>query len=62
MSETAVWMARYTDPQGNSFSLTLTADSPLVAQMAGILGNPQMMAMMGVLGAVDFTRLAAYDS
>ena len=22
--------ARYTDPQGNSFSLTLTADSPLV--------------------------------
>jgi hypothetical protein len=93
--------ARYTDPQGNSFSLTLTADSPLVAQMAGILGNPQMMAMMGkvvkvagqdmleqdgslsalvsgrvlvqaqgmqsdtmqgVLGAVDFTRLAAYDS
>lgn len=39
--------ARYADAQGDGFTLTLTADSPLVAQMAGILGNPQMMAMMG---------------
>ncbi|WP_151719226.1 hypothetical protein [Gemmobacter serpentinus] len=93
--------ARYEDAQGKAFTLTLTADSPLVAQMAGILGNPQMMAMMGkvvkvagqdmleqdgslsalvgsrvlvqaqgadsatmqgVLGAVDFTGLAHYDS
>lgn len=39
--------ARYADAQGNGFSLSLTADSPMVAQMAGILANPQMMAMMG---------------
>lgn len=39
--------ARYDDAQGNSLTLTLTADSPMVAQMAGILANPQMMAMMG---------------
>lgn len=39
--------AHYTNAAGESFTLTLTADSPLVAQMAGILGNPQMMAMMG---------------
>ncbi|MGA0543356.1 hypothetical protein [Neotabrizicola sp. VNH66] len=37
----------YADAAGNSFTLTLTADSPLVLSMAGILGNPQMMAMMG---------------
>lgn len=29
------------------FTLTLTADSPLVAQMAGMLGNLQMMSMVG---------------
>lgn len=39
--------AQYTSAAGESFTLTLTADSPLVAQMAGILGNPQMMALMG---------------
>lgn len=39
--------ARYDDAQGNGFTLTLTADSPMVAQMAGILSNPQMMAVMG---------------
>lgn len=39
--------ARYSDTGGNSFTLRLTADSPMVAQMGGMLGNPQMMAMMG---------------
>lgn len=38
---------RYTNAAGDGFALTLTADSPLVASMAGMLGNPQMMAMMG---------------
>lgn len=41
--------ARYSDAAGNSFTLSLTADSPMVAQMGGMLGNPQMMAMMGKL-------------
>lgn len=39
--------ARYTNAAGDSFTLTLTADSPIVASMAGMLGTPQMMAMMG---------------
>ncbi|OJY32308.1 MAG: hypothetical protein BGP11_02775 [Rhodobacterales bacterium 65-51] len=39
--------ARYSDADGNGFTLTLTADSPLVASMAGMLGNAQMMQMMG---------------
>lgn len=38
---------RYANAAGDSFTLTLTADSPMVASMAGMLGNPQMMAMMG---------------
>lgn len=39
--------ARYSDPSGSSFTLSLTADSPMVAQMGGMLGNPQMMETMG---------------
>lgn len=48
--------ATYSHSDGRSFSLTLTADSPTVASMAGILGNPQMMAIMGKVvkvGAID---------
>ena len=45
--------ARYSDAGGNSFTLSLTADSPMVAQMGGMLGNPQMMAMMGKLVKVS---------
>lgn len=48
---------RYNDPQGNSFTLTLTADSPMVATMAGVLGNPQMMAMMGKVVKVGGTDM-----
>lgn len=40
------------DAEGNGFTLTLTADSPLVAQMAGILANPQMIAAMGKMVTV----------
>lgn len=42
-----VAQANYSDDAGAYFTLTLTADSPLVASMAGILASPQMMAMMG---------------
>jgi hypothetical protein len=48
--------ASYSHSDGRSFAITLTADSPTVAGMAGILGNPQMMAMMGKVikvGAID---------
>lgn len=48
--------ATYAHSDGRSFNITLTADSPAVASMAGILGNPQMMAMMGKVvkvGALD---------
>lgn len=48
--------ARYSDAEGNSFTLSLTADSPMVAQMGGMLGNPQMMAMMGKL-----VKVAGHD-
>uniref|UniRef100_UPI000255828C hypothetical protein n=1 Tax=Oceanicola sp. S124 TaxID=1042378 RepID=UPI000255828C len=41
--------ADYTSPSGDSFTLTLAADNPMVISMAGMLGNPQMMAMMGEL-------------
>jgi hypothetical protein len=48
--------ATYTHSDGRSFTITLTADSPTVAGMAGILASPQMMAMMGKvikIGAID---------
>jgi hypothetical protein len=48
--------ATYSHSDGRSFTISLMADSPTVASMAGILGNPQMMAMMGKVvkvGAID---------
>jgi hypothetical protein len=48
--------ATYSHSDGRSFTLSLMADSPTVASMAGILGNPQMMAMMGKVekaGSID---------
>jgi hypothetical protein len=38
--------ARY-EGASESFTLTLTADSPLVAQMSAMLGNAMVMAQMG---------------
>ncbi|MFN3823269.1 MAG: hypothetical protein ACK4RN_04760 [Pseudorhodobacter sp.] len=38
--------ARY-EGAGNSFTLTLTADNPMVASMGAMLGNATMMAQMG---------------
>lgn len=48
--------ATYSHDDGRYVTVTLTADSPLVASMAGMLGSPQMMAMMGPVvkvGAID---------
>lgn len=49
--------ATYSHGDGRSFTITLTADSPTVAGMAGILGNPQMMAMMGKVVKVGETDM-----
>jgi len=38
--------ARY-EGAGNSFTLTLTADNPMVASMGAMLGNATMLAQMG---------------
>ncbi|MEH7830537.1 hypothetical protein [Gemmobacter denitrificans] len=53
--------ATYSHDDGRSFTLTLTADSPVVASMAGILGNPQMMAMMGKVVKVGATEMLDQD-
>jgi hypothetical protein len=39
--------ANYTDGQGNTLTVSITADSPMMMGMAGMLMNAQMMAMMG---------------
>ena len=54
--------ATYSNTQGDSFTLTLTADSPLVAQMTGILANPQMMAMMGKMIKIGGQSLLQQNS
>lgn len=56
-----VAQAHYTDAAGNGFSLTLTADSPMVAQMAGILASPQMMAMMGKVATIGGQAMLDQD-
>ncbi|NKX43324.1 hypothetical protein [Roseicyclus persicicus] len=44
--------ATYTGP-GDSFTITLMADNPMVAQMGAMLGNRAMMAMMGEIVRVN---------
>ena len=44
--------AEYTGP-GDSFTITLMADNPMVAQMGAMLGNRAMMAMMGEIVRVN---------
>jgi hypothetical protein len=39
--------------QGGSFTVTLMADNPMVAQMGAMLGNRAMMAMMGEIVRVN---------
>lgn len=49
--------ARYDAPDGSGVTLTAFADNMMVSSMAGMLGNPAMMAMMGkteVIGGVTF--------
>lgn len=42
----SIAQAEYSGP-GDSFTITLMADNPMVASMGAMLGNPQIMASMG---------------
>jgi hypothetical protein len=44
--------AEYTGP-GNSFTVTLMADSPMVTSMGAMLGNSALMASMGTIYRVN---------
>ncbi len=46
---------------GESFTVSLTADNPLVASMLGLLGNPQMMALMGKVVRVGARDMMLQD-
>lgn len=46
---------------GESFTVSLTADNPLVASMLGLLGNPQMMALMGKVVRVGSRDMMLQD-
>lgn len=39
--------ATYSDPEGNSITMSAYADNMMVQTFAGVLANPAMMAMMG---------------
>lgn len=54
--------ARYDSADGaTSFTLSFVADNPMVASMAAMLGNAQMMAMMGTVVKVGDTPLLQTD-
>lgn len=54
--------ARYDSADGaTSFTLSFIADNPMVASMAAMLGNAQMMAMMGTVVKVGDTALLQND-
>lgn len=47
--------ATYSPPDGNSITLSAWADNMMVTSMAGMLGNPAMMAMMGKTETINGT-------
>ena len=54
--------ATYTDPNGISLTLSITADSPMMMGMAGMFMNEQMLAMMGKLVEVSGAKLLEQDN
>lgn len=55
--------ARYESADGStSFTLSFIADNPMVATMSSMLGNAQMMAMMGTVVKVGDTALLQQDN
>jgi hypothetical protein len=51
---------RYDGPNG-SFTLSITADSPLVASFGGIFGNPAMLGQMGAVTRIGRHRVLDQD-
>ena len=49
--------ARYDGPGGESFTLSILADSPVVASFAAIFGNPAMMSQMGTVTRIGRHRV-----
>lgn len=47
--------ATYTPPDGSTITLSAFADNMMVTSMAGMLGNPAMMAMMGKTETINGT-------
>ncbi|RGP36754.1 hypothetical protein [Pseudotabrizicola alkalilacus] len=54
--------ATYTDAGGNTMTVTITADSPMMMGMAGMFLNEQMLAMMGKLVEVPGAKLLEQDN
>lgn len=47
--------ASYATPEGSTITLSAFADNMMVTSMAGMLGNPAMMAMMGKTETINGT-------
>lgn len=54
--------ARYDGPDGQSVTVGMVMDSPLMAMMMGMFGNPQMLAMMGKTVEVGGVTLLDQDN
>ncbi|MFA5522294.1 MAG: hypothetical protein WCY98_10230 [Castellaniella sp.] len=54
--------ASYLGPDEQAFTINLMADSPMVVGMMGMLGNPQMMAMMGKVVTVNGQSMMVRDN
>lgn len=53
--------ATYTAADGTSVTLSAYADNMMVSSMAGMLGNPAMLAMMGKVVEINGTSFADQD-
>jgi hypothetical protein len=52
---------RYTNADGNSFTITIMADNPMVSGMLGIFASDVMMASMGKVIEVEGAKLIDQD-
>jgi hypothetical protein len=54
--------ASYVDAEGNTLTLTITAESPLMMGMAGMFMNEQTLALMGKLVEVPGAKLLEQEN
>lgn len=54
--------ASYSDPSGNTLTVSLTADSPMMMGMAGMFMNEQMLAMLGTVIEFPGIKLLQQDN